>query len=67
MDKVDPMYIFNSKYSLIDLSSDTRLKFSSQEFTDWLANSCMYYLKFIYQSINLYVFIYLIFMYSEFF
>lgn len=42
MDKVDPMYIFNSKHSLIDLSADTRLKFSSQEVTDWLSISCMY-------------------------
>lgn len=39
MDKVDPMYIFNSKHSLIDLSADTRLKFSSQEVTDWLSIS----------------------------
>lgn len=37
MEKVDPMYIFNSKDSLIDISFDTRLKFSSQEATDWLA------------------------------
>ncbi|XP_025422672.1 ubiquitin conjugation factor E4 B [Sipha flava] len=37
MEKVDPMYIFNSKDSLIDISSDTRLKFSSQEAIDWLA------------------------------
>lgn len=41
MDKVDPMYIFNSKESLIDMSSDTRLKFSSQEVVDWLKDACM--------------------------
>lgn len=43
MEKVDPMYIFNSKHSLIDLSSDTRLKFSSQEAADWLSDACMFY------------------------
>lgn len=43
MEKVDPMYIFNSKHSLIDLSSDTRLKFSSQEAADWLSDACMLY------------------------
>ncbi|XP_022173840.1 ubiquitin conjugation factor E4 B [Myzus persicae] len=37
LDKVDPMYMFNSKHSLIDLSSDTRLKFSSQEAADWIS------------------------------
>lgn len=37
MDNVDPMYIFNSEHSLIDISSDTRLKFSSQEASDWLS------------------------------
>lgn len=65
MDKVDPMYIFNSKHSLIDLSADTRLKFSSQEVTDWLSISCMYnFLKNCCKLINLYV--YFIFMYSKF-
>jgi len=42
MEKVDPMYIFNSKHSLIDLSSDTRLKFTSQEAIDWLSETCMF-------------------------
>jgi hypothetical protein len=42
MEKVDPMYIFNSKDSLIDISSDTRLKFSSQEAIDWLAVAGMF-------------------------
>ncbi|XP_025203698.1 ubiquitin conjugation factor E4 B isoform X1 [Melanaphis sacchari] len=38
LDKVDPMYMFNSKHSLIDLSSDTRLKFTSQEAADWISS-----------------------------
>lgn len=42
MAKVDPMYIFNSKDSLINISADTRLKFSSQEVTDWLAVAGMF-------------------------
>ncbi|CAH1738573.1 ubiquitin conjugation factor E4 B [Aphis gossypii] len=37
LDKVDPMYMFNSKHSLIDLSSDTRLKFTSQEAAEWIS------------------------------
>lgn len=37
LDKVDPMYMFKSTDSLIDLSSDTRLKFSSQEAADWIS------------------------------
>lgn len=41
MDRVDPMYIFNSEHSLVDLSADTRLKFSSQEVTDWLSTQRM--------------------------
>lgn len=40
MEKVDPMYMFNYQHSLIDLSSDTRLKFSSQEAADWLSVAC---------------------------
>lgn len=42
MERVDPMYIFNSEHSLIDLSADTRLKFSSQEVIDWLSSQCMF-------------------------
>ncbi|XP_050424962.1 ubiquitin conjugation factor E4 B [Adelges cooleyi] len=37
MEKVDPLYIFNANSSNIDISSDTRLKFTSQEYSDWLA------------------------------
>lgn len=48
MEKVDPMFIFNYNSSLIDLSSDTRLKFSSQETTDWLAVVGMLLVCFIY-------------------
>lgn len=62
MDKVDPMYIFNSEESLIDLSSDTRLKFSSQEVTDWLKDACM---SITYCLIFVSLFPYLFLMYSE--
>lgn len=41
MDKVDPMHIFDSKLSLIDISSDTRLKFSTREANNWLSVACM--------------------------
>ncbi|XP_050525292.1 ubiquitin conjugation factor E4 B [Daktulosphaira vitifoliae] len=39
MEKVDPLYIFNAKHSMIDISSDTRLKFTSQEYSDWLVET----------------------------
>lgn len=61
MDKVDPMYIFNSEESLIDLSSDTRLKFSSQEVADWLKDACM---SINYCLIFIYLVTYLFLMYS---
>ncbi|KAL1117669.1 hypothetical protein AAG570_003984 [Ranatra chinensis] len=37
MDKIDPLYPFHSS-SRIDVKNDTRLKFSSQEASDWLAS-----------------------------
>lgn len=54
MEKVDPMFIFNSKHSLIDISSDTRLKFSTQEANDWLAVACTLYYKFEFLFMNIY-------------
>lgn len=56
MEKVDPMYIFNSQHSLIDLSLDTRLKYSSQEANDWLSSACMYSKSINIFCVNLYYF-----------